>query len=751
MAFLELFLKDLGLSGHVTPIDKNRHRYSYDLGAIDFACLDSTKDDFSKVHNEVWCENKTEFFVALFEKDMAVHICDSKTRPYLQKPVEKAVERASIDSFNYGENTRKAQRYMSLFRKESIDAGDCLAEIKKKIQEQKRTRVTVDDDLLTNLEKLKNTIIRYLEGRPNNKEIAQKIIDRCLFIRFLEDRAGRNDLKNLLSDRSQKIDALLRLFDSYTDSLNGDIFEKGDIPEDINVKILYELDRIFGKAYTYVDRQKTLVPYDFERIPIILISNIYEKFLAENKEKEGIVFTPENVVEYTLSKVFESNFFHKKIKEKNISILDPACGSGVFLVKSLEKVVDIREKEEGKLSIDEKAEIVKKSLFGIDKNNDALRIAALSLYLKIIENESAEVVNERLFGNNENHFMFPGLKRNKNLVEGDSLFDQIYEKTLDNAYEKTQFDVILGNPPWGYDFRYDWQKKFIKRRWPEVSKYQSSQIFLLAIKKWMKKETICGMVVNLSNFTSSEASEFRKSFLQKYSLHLFAGLSRIRCITFGRGSESACILVFGNTQPSTVQFVVPELHQFSLQTGAIIEGPVEEVSYHQLKKEDYLWHIYALGFSIFTDLVKKFDRCEYTLDSFMEKSSVGIMKYSKKNSGMSRDQFYEEYSSPTKKDDSYFPMIDSLKDVKPFHEPKFRYYFKWGPHLDRRRDIELFTGEKLVITRNWPVKAFLSLDTKIFDGNFCIFKPKSEYRGKILRLFEAIFNSKLAHFYLGVK
>ena len=225
-------MKQLGLSEHVEPVDEHRRRYTYDLGVIDFASLEMGKDDFSKVHSEVWCENKTEFFVALFEKEMTVHICDSKRRPYMEEPIK----RASIDSFKYGENTQKSIEYMSLFKKESIDAGDCLAEINRLIQLQNKTRVTVDEDLLENLEKLKKALVRLLEGQPKKKEIAQKIIDRCLFIRFLEDRANKSNLRNLLSDKNGKIADLLRLFDTYTDSLNGDIFGKGDIPQDINVQ-----------------------------------------------------------------------------------------------------------------------------------------------------------------------------------------------------------------------------------------------------------------------------------------------------------------------------------------------------------------------------------------------------------------------------------------------------------------------------------------------------------------------------------
>jgi hypothetical protein len=368
--------------------------------------------------------------------------------------------------------------------------------------------------------------------------------------------------------------------------------------------------------------------------------------------------------------------------------------------------------------------------------------------LKIIENESEEVVKERIFGDHK-HFMFPGLKENKNLAEGDSLFDKIYAATLDKTYPITKFDLIIGNPPWGYEYN-DWQKAAIRKQWPEVSKYQSSQIFLLAIKKWMKADSICGMVVNLSNFTS-DTVDFRQSFLRKFSLHLFASLSKIKDITFVVSSEPGCVLIFDCVQSEAIEFANPELNQFSILTHFISEGEIAKVSIHNLRQYDYLWHVYALGLSKFVDLIQSIDQSPLKFDYYVQDSSVGIMKYSEEKSRLTKKEFYEKYSASYKKNDNYYPMVDTLKNTKPFHEPEGRYHFEWGQHLDRARNLNLFIGDKLVVTRNWPLKAFVSSETRLFDGNFCIFKLTSKYSLDDLKLFEAIFNSKLARFYLGVK
>ncbi len=736
-------LERLGLQS-AELVDENKYRYDYDLGSIYFIIFKDKNDkDFFQAHSQVWCENKTEFFVCEFA-DTEVHICDSKTKPDINNPIEIA----SIDSFRYEENTPKAEKYMQLFKKENIDTGECLKEIHKFLEERKRERKrkTVDEDLLENLEKCRNNITELLGERDNGKEIAQKLIDRCLFIRFLEDRAGRDNLKNILSDDdpNKRIKKLLRLFDFYNDSLNGDIFEKGDIPENIDVKIMRELYYIFGEIYTYPTSQSTLFPYNFKHIPIILISNIYEKFLAEEKRKsEGIVFTPENIVDYTIEKILEDSNIVDKIKSGQIRILDPTCGSGVFLVKFLEKIITINEyKNAKKLSLEEKADLVKKCVCGIDKNNDALRIAALSLYLKIIEGEKPEVINEKLFTKNDKHFMFPGLKDNKNLVNGNSLFDNILE------YEP--FDIIVGNPPWGYDFT-EMEKKVINWKWPGVSKHQSSQCFLLKMERWIKEGTICGMVVNLSNFTNPYSKKFRSYFTNKYSLKTFVNLSKIKYITFGVGSESACIIIFTKLPSKDIEFFTPDLSQFSKLTSTISDANKVKVSADELGKSDYLWHVYALGYGLHVELIEFLDSKEKRLNMLEEKFETGIMKYSKKKSGLSREEFYKRYKSSYKLSEKHFPILDSLKDIRPYFGKESEEYLLYGPHLDRPRHLDLFKGEKLIIPRRWPIGSFLDSTTRLFDGNFYIFKLRKDCPNEYLSLFESILNSKVARFYLGVK
>ncbi|MCW4017987.1 MAG: N-6 DNA methylase [Candidatus Bathyarchaeota archaeon] len=742
---LEQFLEESGLNDAVDKVDESRYRYKYVYGTIDFVSLSDNPKQFYQTHIDTWCENKTIFFVAAIGESQ-LHICDSQIKPSAVDPVSNA----TICSFDYGEQSPNTQRFKDWFKKRNIDSGLCLKEIQSLIESRKRAHISVNKDLLKNLRLRRQKIIVLLQGIPDKEQIAQKLLDRCLFIRFIEDRADRKALKDILSKPNRQVKQLIDLFDFYNTHLNGDLFEKGDIPSDINPIILFELSRIFGSSYVLSSDesllQTTLAPYNFNKIPVALISNIYEAFLTQGKRRsQGIVFTPENLVDYVVDKVLDGPSRNELLQSETLKVLDPACGSGVFLVKLFERIVDDRN-----LSVEEKADIVRKHLYGIDTNPDALRIAALSLYLKILENEEPIEINRKLFSNTEPHFMFPGL-RGINLHKGDALFGDILKGS--------KFDIILGNPPWGYEFS-EKQKAIIETRWSDVSKYQSSQIFLLVISKWMKDTTKCGVIVNLSNFTNGDSVKFRKRLESEYSLKTFVSLSRVKPIIFGYGTEPSCVIIFDKVPRKILDFIIPDLTLLSKQTRKIMDNNKSSVELSVLRQRDDLWHIYAMGYNFYEDLLNLIEVNEKRLNNYKKNPKVtegfeqGLIEWSARKGlqlGITREQFNKKFKAAKKIGQEYLPYFHSVAETKPYFGAVPRTFLVHGDHLERPRDLELFQGSKLVVTRMWPIKAFVVKETMLFNTNFNIFKISEDYPTEFLLLFEAILNSSLANFYIDAK
>lgn len=719
----------------------NVFEYVYDLGSLSFIKMESTREldqQFYEVHRDIWNENKSEIFITIIDESKII-ICDSKTRPERDNPIEKV----KIKSFDYGENTVEARKYRELLKKENIDTGVFWEEISRFIIERKKRkkRSPIDEDLLDNLTKRREKLQEII--KKDTKNISQKLIDRCLFIRFIEDRFGFDNLKHVLEGGN--VDQLLSLFTYYNEALNGDLFDKDDI-HITDSSILNELDKVFGNYYVYSNGQRTITPYKFDKIPILLISHIYQKFLKKDKkDREGIVFTPENIVDFMTSEVFESQDIVDKAQRGKIKILDSACGSGIFLVKSFERLLSERQRYLKKqLNIHEKTNLLKESIFGIDLDQDALRVAAFSLYLKIFEGIDSKTIKEEVFDRYERgleHFMFPGLKE-KNLINANALLDEVFDGA---------FDLILGNPPWGYKFDGD-EKQKIDDKWGNaVSQYQSSQCFLHQTKVWMKEDTIVGMVVNISNFTNTRAIKFRTELLKNYSILNFTTLTKVKDIAFEESDEPACILIFTlKKSGSEIEFLIPELTQFSKLTGTITIRDDDRFKFLQEKlTDDIYWHISLLGLNKYLELIEKIEHKTTPLNeySIIKEGSHFYSTIKHKDVESAK----RKYESKEKLGPDYYPRIRSIRTVRPFlfNLPDDCMYIKHGPHLHRPKSIGLFRGDKLVITRSWPLKAAFVKDTLIFDNNFDILKLKERVPNGYLYVFEAILNSKIGSFYLG--
>lgn len=715
---------------------KNRFRYESHFGPIDFVKMNGSikfDDVFFDIHRDIWNENKIEIFVLILD-DKHIHVCDAKTFPIENKPLENV----TINSFDYGTNSKVAKKYMELLKKENIDNGFFWEDVSKYIKEREvdKKRSPVDLTLLENLTILREKITCHFD--QNSDENAQRLIDRCLYIRFIEDRLGFNDLKIILKEK--RIEDLLALFKYYNGSLNGDLFDN----EFININspsVLKELDRVFGEYYVYPNGQKTLSPYKFDKIPILLISNIYQEFLSsDQKNSGGIVYTPENVVNFTINSVFESEIIVERARLGDIKILDSACGSGIFLVKSFERLLIERKKSLMRsLDLYEKSKLLQKCIFGIDIDKKALRVAAFSLYLKLFDDIDPEIIQEQVFNRYDKgleHFMFPGLEDN-NLINANSLFDRVL---------CSKFDIILGNPPWGYKFK-SAEKNKIDEIWGKnVSQYQSSQCFLHVTENWMKEDTIAGLIVNISNFTNTRSKQFRDELLKHYSILKFVTLTKIKEITF---EEPACVLIFSKKKTkSQTEFLIPELSPFSKLTKMITIRDDSRFKLDQNKlNDDKYWHISLLGLHRYIELINKIDMSKSRL------GDISIVKeaarfYSSENGDI--DEAKRKYESDKKIDESYYPFIRSTTNIQPFFVKQDKLpYIKYNKDLlHRAKDIKLFEGDKLVLSRSWPLKAALVQDTIIFNSSFDILRLKDETPDYYLYIIEAILNSKLGYFYL---
>lgn len=315
-------------------------------------------------------------------------------------------------------------------------------------------------DLMTNSSK-------DLEKYHLNPMDVLSFLGRALFLRFLWDRGIVNqeelhsicpgaespgncfhDVKNSIAtcqwlDQTFNGD-LLPLSGSYSE-----VFDQADKKTD--GKLFLHLRAILeGWEHAGVDAFQLLIDWgdlNFAHIPIGVLSQVYENFSkiwdSQQRELTSVYYTPKNIARYLVDDAFEA-----VSEKKDVQILDPSCGAGIFLVLAFRKLVAARWKDDGKRPDTKTIQsILYHQVCGFDVSESALRLAALSLYITAIElNGTPRPPKSLKFPKPlQNVVLYnhrrPEEKEIKEFVLG-SLRSDI-SKEFNN-----RFDIIIGNPPW---------------------------------------------------------------------------------------------------------------------------------------------------------------------------------------------------------------------------------------------------------------------------------------------------------------
>ncbi|MDR0705460.1 MAG: N-6 DNA methylase [Planctomycetaceae bacterium] len=361
---------------------------------------------------------------------------------------------------------------------------------------------TVDQHFLSLLEdwrqKLAHVIYRYNKS-ITEKEInfvVQQIIDRLVFLRIAEER-GIEPYGNVKKvTETSELDAcykkLFTLFERADEKYNSGLFDlaNDNISDKITVKnnIIKEIVRDLYYPS----------PYDFSTIPVEILGSAYERFLGkvirltsnnvpnieakpEIRKAGGVYYTPHYIVDYIVQNTVGKLVDHKTPKEvAKIKIVDPACGSGSFLLGAYRFLLDWHRDyyqkhckpskgrktdpltPDGQLTASEKKQILCNNIFGVDIDVNAVEITKLSLLLKCMEGETKTSIAStvRLF----HEKVLPNI--DGNIRNGNSLIDtDYYDKNFDTvdedsikpfnwqrafpaAFDQGGFDAVIGNPPY---------------------------------------------------------------------------------------------------------------------------------------------------------------------------------------------------------------------------------------------------------------------------------------------------------------
>lgn len=286
-------------------------------------------------------------------------------------------------------------------------------------------------------------------------------------------------------------------------------------------------------------RQGRLWAYNFSIIPVELISSIYEMFAHAFDSKKardmGMHYTPVNLVDLVLSHVFTR-------VPKDGKILDPACGSGLFLVESLRRLVSLRAANGADLTGQLVRETLYRQIYGIDISFDAVQIAAFSLYLASLElDPEPQPLNQLKF---------------KPLI-GSSLFvsdffDENAAFNFAEPFRSKGFAAIVANPPWTRGKEGGSAVEYTQRRQHSVSGPNPDQAFLWRARDFAGALTEVGFVMSSRPFFRhhARARHALGEILRTFGPRLLVNLSRLRHDLFATSTGPAMVFI-ASVSPST--------------------------------------------------------------------------------------------------------------------------------------------------------------------------------------------------------
>jgi len=551
-------------------------------------------------------------------EELAVY--DGRIRP---NRADKA-STARVLYFTYKEYEARWDEIAAIFSREAILKGsfDKYVESSKK----KRGTAEVDDAFLKEIENWRDLFARNIALRNpdlSTRELnyaVQRTVDRIIFLRICEDR-GIEDYGQLMGLQSgtRAYERLCQIFRHADERYNSGLFHFGvekdrtDPPDDLTLNLTID-DKVLKEVFKGLYYPES--PFEFSVLPADILGHIYEQFLGkvirltpghhakvedkpEVKKAGGVYYTPTYIVDYivknTVGKLLEGNTPTKAAK---IRVLDPACGSGSFLLGAYQYLLDWyqewytkhepekhakgrspkvyrtispspagRGQGEGvwRLTTAEKKRILLNNIYGVDIDTQAVEVTKLSLLLKVLEGENAETLGKslRLFHERALPDLGDNIKCGNSLI-GPDFYTQAKQLTLLDEEERYRinafdweaefpdimqaggFDAVIGNPPWGALLT-EPELQYLKKRNREiiVRMIDSFMYFVHQGSAKLRTHGLFGMILPDVVLYQTDNEKLRKLILAQFGVHCVLNMGGV----FHKVTRPACILVFERGQP----------------------------------------------------------------------------------------------------------------------------------------------------------------------------------------------------------
>lgn len=733
-----------------------------------------------------------------------LHIIDCRFKPDINKVFN--AHNKTLRYTDYKDKEKFAELYW-LFSKEAALAGNIEAYVNKLPKPKKGAAQTtlfggkwqsIDESFLEYIDGIRETLAKAFKKNDNSlssellTEAVQRTIDRLVFIRFLEDKLIEPE--NYVSEFGNRTTVwkdfinVCRTFDA---KYNGVVFKKHFIDDQ---NFTGADDAHFKSICSELSHLNT--PYDFNAIPIHILGSIYERFLGkivvatdkrvtieekpEVRKAGGVYYTPKYIVDYIIQNTIGKLIEGKSPKEiAKLKFADIACGSGSFLIGVLDCLIVYHTKyynehiEEAKkdkclnvdglyvLSIKQKQKILTNNIYGVDLDHQATEVTQLSLYLKMLEDETTATANEMQVLFHEK--ILPDLSKNikcgNSIINTNILASQLFnfkeerklnpfdfETAFPEVFNQGGFNVIIGNPPY-VDIKalnpleVDYYFKNYKTTENRINLYS---VFIEKAISMLDKKGLLGYIIPNSILYQSSYLKLRQLILAKYNLHkivrvpdnVFIGVkAETAIIILGNEARSGNVDVILFDRKEVINFI-DEKRKFtisqetwkdhSLATWDVYGNPSINLLLNKLESNSI-------------PLYKKVDFC------------LGLTPYDAYK-GHTPEQIEKRvFHSGKAKDKTFKKILGGTNVLRYVVDNNVKEYISYGDWLGAPREKKFFTRPRILVRQivsGNPLRIYAGYTEEELYNAQSIFNIINK-ENEILDLFllTAILNSTLMNFY----
>lgn len=732
-------------------------------------------------------------------------IYDCRTRP---KNSDKAPI-CRLQAFTCDDLPSIWEQLSNVFSKDAILSGGYDAYLEKK--KSQRGAMTVDDAFLEEIEGWRTQLAKniaaknpLLSSRDLNFSV-QAIIDRIVFLRICEDRGIEHygQLREI-SKTERVYSALTKVFERADDVYNSGLFhfkKEGarNSPPDLLTSSLLVDSHVIGKILGSLYYPES--PYEFSVLPSDILGQVYERFLGkvirlssshkavieekpEVKKAGGVYYTPTYISQEIVAQVLTPLVQNKKPSNvTEIHVLDPACGSGSFLIEAYEfflkwhleyyvsnnpasykKAVFQASSKDWRLTVEERKRILLNNIYGVDIDPQAVEVTKLSLLLKVLEGANRDTIERQLKLFNQR--ALPDLEQNikcgNSLVGSDYIdvksgdlfgandIDSVnpfdWEKEFALIFKRGGFDAIIGNPPYLYSAAKEYAEYFSERF--KLAQYQTDYYvyFIEKSLQLIRKGGKFGFIISDSWINSEKFSILRNYLLKNH---------RINCLivfdypVFSKATlENSILLLTAHDAPHEFPIVRYMTPRNSRKVNSISPQDAVDTGIIAVREQQGT-----------RALLTKIEKGRERLGSLV-RINRGLHAYRTDGYGRSkfrngpqtkRDKEERSYHAPKKLDESYLPEYRG-KDVDRFESKSSGLYISYGEWLAEPREPEFMYSEKIVLRKILGKKlhgTFLPNPAAIDQSLYVVISKAGD--SDLLKYILGVLSSKLAAWYLRNK